>query len=33
VPGIELNQVDEWNEVPQLPNVLVALWDLAAHAA
>jgi 2-oxoisovalerate dehydrogenase E1 component beta subunit len=33
VPGIGLNQVYEWNEVPQLPNVLVALRDLASEAA
>src|SRR3954468_3553329 len=33
VPGIGLNQVYEWNEVPQLPNVLVALRELATEAA
>jgi 2-oxoisovalerate dehydrogenase E1 component subunit beta len=33
VPGIGLNQVYEWNEVPQLPNVLVAMRDLATEAA
>ena len=33
VPGIGLNQVYEWNEVPQLPNVLVALRQLATEAA
>src|SRR5207302_7255776 len=27
VPGIGLNQVYEWNEVPQLPNVLMALRE------
>src|SRR3954447_20800027 len=32
VPGIGLNQVYEWNEVPQLPNVLVAMRDLATEA-
>ena len=33
VPGIGLNQVYEWNEVPQLPNVLVAMRELATEAA
>jgi 2-oxoisovalerate dehydrogenase E1 component beta subunit len=33
VPGIGLNQVYEWNEVPQLPNVLMAMRELATEAA
>jgi 2-oxoisovalerate dehydrogenase E1 component beta subunit len=33
VPGIGLNQVYEWNEVPQLPNVLKAMRELATEAA
>ncbi len=33
VPGIGLNQVYEWNEVPQLPNVLVAMRELATEPA
>jgi 2-oxoisovalerate dehydrogenase E1 component beta subunit len=33
VPGIGLNQTYEWNEVPQLPNVLVAMREVATEAA
>jgi 2-oxoisovalerate dehydrogenase E1 component beta subunit len=33
LPGIGLNQVYEWNEVPQLPDVLVAMRDLATEPA
>ena len=33
VPGIGLNQVYEWNEVPQLPNVRAAMRDVATEAA
>src|SRR5437879_3705321 len=33
LPGIGLNQVYEWNEVPQLPDVLVAMRDVATEPA
>src|SRR5438477_9986302 len=33
VPGIGLNQTYEWNEVPQLPNMLVAMREVATEAA
>jgi 2-oxoisovalerate dehydrogenase E1 component beta subunit len=33
VPGIGLNQTYEWNEVPQLPNVLKAMRELATEQA
>jgi 2-oxoisovalerate dehydrogenase E1 component beta subunit len=32
IPGIGLNQVYEWNEVPQLPNVRLAMRELATEA-
>jgi 2-oxoisovalerate dehydrogenase E1 component beta subunit len=31
IPGIGLNQVYEWNEVPQLPNVRLAMRELATE--
>lgn len=33
LPGIGLNQVYEWNEVPQLPDVLVAMREVATEPA
>jgi 2-oxoisovalerate dehydrogenase E1 component beta subunit len=33
IPGIGLNQVYEWNEVPQLPNVRLAMRELATEPA
>jgi 2-oxoisovalerate dehydrogenase E1 component beta subunit len=33
LPGIGLNQVYEWNEVPQLPDVLVAMRNVATEPA
>ena len=33
VPGIGLNQVYEQNTVPQLPNVLKAMREVATEAA
>jgi hypothetical protein len=33
IPGIGLNQTYEWNEVPQLPNVRLAMRELATEQA
>lgn len=33
LPGIGLNQIYEWNEVPQLPDVLVTMRDVATEPA